>query len=93
MPRHGERRKMVGFKADADSIKDMDARALAEGLVHRDGKALRSELIRIGLIYALRHMPAGWRPDTDEQTPLGPDLTASQVAADAALAVVATGAP
>lgn len=65
MPRPGPRRKLVGFKASDELIQLADERAKAEGLLSERGEPNRSELIRIGLIYALDHMPVGWRPDPE----------------------------
>lgn len=62
MPRPGPRRILVAFKAAKDAVDWIDKRALAEGLVHADGKPHRSEMIRRMLAYASLHMPKGWQP-------------------------------
>lgn len=57
---------MIGFKLADREIAVVDKRALAEGLTIRGGEPNRSELIRLALLYALQHMPPGWRPESSE---------------------------
>jgi hypothetical protein len=40
----------------------IDQRAIDEGLIKPNGHPNRSEMIRLMLAYAQRHMPKGWRP-------------------------------
>lgn len=49
-----------------EAVRDAaDDRAKAEGLIDaRNGRPNRSEFTRIAFVYALQHMPLGWRPDT-----------------------------
>lgn len=54
-PRTGPRRPTVTFRIADAGIRRLEERAAAEGVQ-------RSELLRIMLAYADRHMPKGWRP-------------------------------
>lgn len=61
MARPGPRRTLVATKLTAEQIAQVDGRALSEGLTIRGGEPNRSEMLRLMVVYALAHMPAGWR--------------------------------
>lgn len=62
MPRVGPRRELVAVRMLPAAIEVLDQRAEDEQLYDEQGRPNRSELIRVMLSYAQRHMPAGWRP-------------------------------
>lgn len=62
MARTGERREIVAHRLSAEGRAWLDQRALEEDLTIRGGEPNRSEMIRIALAYAAKHMPKGWRP-------------------------------
>jgi hypothetical protein len=62
MPRTGPRRELVAVRMLPAAIEVLDQRAEDEGLYDERGNPNRSELIRVMLSYAQRHMPKGWRP-------------------------------
>lgn len=62
MPRPGPRRPNTTLRLSAEGTAWLDQRAVEEGLTKGSGEPNRSELIRIALAYAQRHMPKGWRP-------------------------------
>lgn len=55
MARPGPRRPNTAVRMSEEQQARADARAEAEGVG-------RSELVRLALEYALKHMPRGWRP-------------------------------
>jgi hypothetical protein len=55
MPRPGPRRPLVALRLSDQGIKWLDQRA-------EDEQVNRSEVVRLALAYAQRHMPKGWRP-------------------------------
>jgi hypothetical protein len=62
MPRPGPRRPTVLLRMAQNGIDWIDQRAIDEGLIKPNGHPNRSEMIRLMLAYAQRHMPKGWRP-------------------------------
>jgi hypothetical protein len=62
MPRPGPRRPGVTVRLSEPGRDWIDQRARDEGLTIRNGDPNRSEMIRLALAYAQRHMPEGWRP-------------------------------
>jgi len=62
MPRPGPRKPNVVLRLDQDDIDWFDRRALIEEFTIRHGEPNRSEVMRLALCYARRHMPVGWRP-------------------------------
>lgn len=62
MPRPGPRRPHTALRLSVEGHAWVDQRAREEGFVKGNGDPNRSELIRLALAYAQRHMPRGWRP-------------------------------
>lgn len=62
MPRTGPRRELVAVRMLPAAIEHLDERAAEEELYDEQGRPNRSEVVRVMLAYAARHMPKGWRP-------------------------------
>ncbi len=62
MPTGRKDRRPVNFRATEAAVARLDQRATDEGLHTKEGGSNRSEMIRLMLAYADRHMPTGWRP-------------------------------
>jgi hypothetical protein len=55
-------RWLIAFRLARTAIDYIDHLAKEEGVVYRNGRPNRSEMIRNLLAYAVRHRPKGWRP-------------------------------
>jgi hypothetical protein len=55
-------RRTVNTRLSWAAVERLEDRARLEDLMDAAGKPNRSEMIRIMLAYADRHMPRGWRP-------------------------------
>jgi hypothetical protein len=62
MPRPGPRRPLVAIRLADEGIDWLDTEATRRGLVKGSGEPNRSEMIRLCLAYAQRHMPKDWTP-------------------------------
>lgn len=62
MPTGRIERWQVVFRLARSAIEYIDRLAVEEGVVLRDGKPNRSEMIRLLLAFALRNWKRGWRP-------------------------------
>jgi hypothetical protein len=56
-------RWLVAFRLARSAVEHIDNLAREEGVVYRDGRPNRSEMLRILLAYAVRHRPRGTRPN------------------------------
>lgn len=55
-------RWLIAFRLARTAIDYIDQLAKEEGVVYRNGRPNRSEMIRNLLAYAVRHRPKGWTP-------------------------------
>lgn len=54
---------MLTLRMSDDQIAALDAQAVGEQLLTKQGEPNRSELIRIMVEYARENMPQSWRPE------------------------------